>query len=127
MLVHSCQLMAVVEGGSGSSHASLGFLPCAASASVSRCVPDFCCAPPRLQGAFKRVAADVEALGHELAGLLRKRLLAAPDQVCLGRKLQKPAGAESCCGDCTRLYLLGLCRRRSGQGRPAYTANPGVT
>ena len=33
-----------------------------------------------LQGAFKRVAADVEALGHELAALLRKRLLAAPDQ-----------------------------------------------
>lgn len=37
-----------------------------------------------LQGAFKRVAADVEALGHELAALLRKRLLAAPDQAGSG-------------------------------------------
>lgn len=32
------------------------------------------------QGAFKKVAAEVEACGRELAGLLRKRLLAAPDQ-----------------------------------------------
>lgn len=32
------------------------------------------------QGAFKRVAGEVEACARELAGILRRRLLAAPDQ-----------------------------------------------
>lgn len=91
----------------GARRAALSFLSCAAPAGVSRCTPHCCCAPPRLQGAFKRVAADVEALGHELAGLLRKRLLAAPDQVCFGRNAQSRLGlraaarlvhACTCCG-----------------------------
>lgn len=36
--------------------------------------------PPLLQGAFKKVASEVEACARELAGILRRRLLAAPDQ-----------------------------------------------
>jgi hypothetical protein len=35
---------------------------------------------PALQGAFKRVATEVEACARELAAILRRRLLAAPDQ-----------------------------------------------
>jgi hypothetical protein len=35
---------------------------------------------PPAQGAFKRVAAEVEGCGRELAGILRRRLLAQPDQ-----------------------------------------------
>ena len=35
---------------------------------------------PALQGAFKRVATEVEACACELATILRRRLLAAPDQ-----------------------------------------------
>lgn len=75
----------------------------------------------RLQGAFKRVAADVEALGHELAALLRKRLLAAPDQAGLDSRLgnfeitgvQRPcvlAGPQSAYS----LGAVGTCHRSCG-------------
>lgn len=39
-------------------------------------LPAACCC----QGAFRRVAAEVEACTRELAALLRRRLAAAPDE-----------------------------------------------
>lgn len=38
------------------------------------------CLATHLQGAFKKVAAEVEGCARELAAILRRRLLAAPDQ-----------------------------------------------
>ena len=53
-----------------------------ASSCCVPCLPTPCPAPPclALQGAFKRVATEVEACARELAAILRRRLLAAPDQ-----------------------------------------------
>lgn len=55
----------------------------------------------RKQGAFKRVAAEVEVCAKELGALLRKRLLAAPDQAaeCIQMiaKLGEPTEALQVC------------------------------
>ena len=101
--------------------------PCMPTAAAAACLP---CA----QGAFKRVAADVEVLGHELAALLRKRLLAAPDQarwwrepavvghaLVVGSRGQRDARCGCCAARrltttgvaCLPTRFLVSCRRRT--------------
>ena len=66
-----------------------------------------------LQGALRRVAGDVEACAREIAGILRHRLLAAPDQAaeCIQMIAKLGEPTESLQEDfleCKRQRLEGL-------------------
>ena len=75
-----------------------------------------CCTPSlpaRPQGAFKQVAVEAEACARELAGILRRRLLAAPDQAaeCIQMIAKLGEPTESLQEDfleCQRQRLEGL-------------------